>query len=153
MDRNYTYILTVLLLTLSLVGCNRSRQDHPTVTYTAENALIVDSSCVIFITPDTTEIARMHAQNTDEDYQAWVSQVTWYPGIATTALNARGINTKSCHDKQFIVLRMSKKEEIIMEPTKLSGDMILFNAKKKPFIVNSEDFENNKVFILRYFDK
>lgn len=147
-------LVRFLSILLFLVSCSKSgKQENRTDLYDPVSALIVDSSCVIFITPDTAEIARMHAQNTEEDYQAWVSQVTWYPGLATTALRANGIHTISCHDKQYIVLKPSKQEEIIMIRKELSGDMILFNRDKRPFIVNSAEFEQNKVFILRYFDK
>jgi hypothetical protein len=146
-------LLSALLMLISAAGCNKSKQPNPNVIYTAENALVVDSSCVIFIAPDTMEIKRMHAQNTEEDYNEWVSQVTWYPGLAKTALHAKGINTMTCHDKQYLVLNLSKKGEIVMNPKKISGDMVLFNKEKKPFVVNSADFDANKGFILKYFDK
>ncbi|WP_243350098.1 hypothetical protein [Parabacteroides sp. FAFU027] len=147
------HIIAIILLLISAAGCNKSGQAHPSVIYTTENALIVDSSCVIFVAPDTTEIARMHAQNSEEDYQAWVDQMTWYPGIARTALHGMGINTMTVHDKKYLVLNLSKKEEFVMNPKKISGDMVLFNKKKKPFVVNSADFDANKGFILKYFDK
>ena len=154
LSKHYTALLVVIaLLGTAFSSCRNAPKNQPAVAYDARNALIVDKSCVIFIAPDTAEIARMHAQNNAEDYKAWVNEVTWYPGLATDVLRAHHIDCITCHDKPYIVLKLSRKETIFMEPLSLSGDMILFNVRKKPFVVHSADFESNRSFILKYFDK
>ncbi len=148
--RNILNLLTLLLLALS---CTPSHKEQKELPYNAKNTLFIDSSCVIILQPDSAEIAKMHAQYSQTEYEEWMSGVTWYPGLAASELKEMGINTIPCHDKEYIILETAKQGKIVITRKKVEQDLILFHVNKKPHFISSSTFEENKNFILRYFDK
>ena len=144
------YIFTIILLLLT--GCQKSKKEQDS-NINLSKTLIVDSSCVIIRLPDSTEIESMHKQHSKEEYESWVSSVTWYPGIAASELNDLGIRNIPCHDIEYIILRKNGKEAFRIALKDMDQDIILYNVNKKPFFIHSSEFEVNKNFIIRYFDK
>jgi hypothetical protein len=113
------------------------------------NSLLIKENCVIFLFPDSTEIKTMQAKYSEEDYNEIVSDMTWYPSVASEVLDSLGIKNQYC-DNEIIILRNSKNNEIKFTRKDLKGDMILFNVNKEPIVSSSIDFD--KKTTLEYFD-
>ncbi len=45
-------------------------------------------NCVIFLWPDTAEIAKMQAENDEDAYNEIVADMTWYQGVAAEVLDS-----------------------------------------------------------------
>jgi len=116
----------------------------------SSNEAIVNENCVIFLWPDSTEIEKMKAENSEEDYNEIVADLTWYPGVAAEVLDSFKIKNISC-DEEYIILRNSKNEETKLKRKEIEGDMILFRIDKDPIFSSAIEFD--KDLTLKYFDK
>ena len=114
------------------------------------NTAIFDKNCVIFLMPDSIELANMQSNNDDGSYDEYVADLTWYPGVAGEVLDSFNIENIYC-DKEIIILRNSKKTESKFKRKEIEGDMILFNIDKDPIISSAIDFDRDGT--LKYFDK
>lgn len=130
------------------IPANRSSQNELKENHS--NVAIIDENCVIFMWPDSNEIAKLKAENSEEDYNEIVADLTWYPGIATEVLDSFKIKSVSC-DEEYIILRNSKKEEFKLKRKELNGDMILFRIDKEPIFSSAIEFDRE--LTLKYFDK
>jgi hypothetical protein len=150
------YLITTLLLvaygnsknTQVIAQSNPNEISENQADY--KNELVVHDNCVIFLWPDSTEIAQMQAENDEETYNEIIADLTWYPGVAREVLDSFNIKNISC-DKEFLILRNSNNKETRLKRKEIEGDMILFNTEKEPIISNAIDFDKEKT--LKYFGK
>lgn len=116
----------------------------------SSNEAIIDENCVIFLWPDSAEIDRMQAENSEEVYSEIVADLTWYPGIAAEVLDSFKIKNITC-DEEYIILRNSKNEETKLKRKEIQGDMILFRIDKEPIFSSAISFDRE--LTLKYFGK
>jgi len=116
----------------------------------SKNEAIIDENCVIFLWPDSIEIEKMQAENSEEVYNEIVADLTWYPGIAAEVLDSFKIKNISC-DEEYIILRNSKNKETKLKRKEIKGDMILFRIDKEPIFSSAISFERE--LTLKYFEK
>lgn len=116
----------------------------------SSNETIINENCVVFLWPDSTEIDKLKAENSEEDYNEIVADLTWYPGIAAEVLDSFKIKNISC-DEEYIILRNSKNKETKLKRKEIKGDMILFRIDKEPIFSSAIEFY--KDLTLKYFNK
>jgi hypothetical protein len=114
-----------------------------------DSVMTVRKNYVIFFWPDSKEIEKMQADNSEHDYNEIVADMVWYTGIAEEVLDSLKINNTRC-DSKFLVLVKSDLTEIKLERKETNGDMIFFNVDKDPIISSAISFDSQ---VLRdYFD-
>jgi hypothetical protein len=149
-----------LLILVTLIGCSTANQNESkraneklnashTLT-NLENALTVNENCVVFLWPDSFDIAKMKAENSEEAYNIIVDDLAWYLGQAGLMCDTLNIKSYPCN-KEFIVFTNSEKNLVTLKRKELKGDMVLVNLKKEPKIEYSVNF--NKDSVLKYFDR
>jgi hypothetical protein len=117
---------------------------------TKPNSMLVGKSCVIFLWPDSIELAKLQAENDEDTYNEIVADLTWYPGTASEVLDSLKIENFNC-DKDSIILFNGSTVVAKYKRKDLKGDMILFNINKEPQISWANEFDKNMT--LKYFDK
>jgi hypothetical protein len=114
----------------------------------ASDTLFVSEDCVIFLWPDSTEIAKIKSSYTEEEYMGILEDMIWYSSIAGIKLDSVGINN-AYFDKTTLVFTNFNKKSFKYKRKELKGNMILFAMAKEPIIMNAIDFDLD--FCQKYF--
>lgn len=126
-------------------SCSTAKSDLPKEKLIAKsNELIVNENCVIFMWPDSTELAEMQAKYDEETYLEIAADISWYPGIASEVLDSFNIKYQNC-DKEYLILVSSKNDQIKLKRKELDGDMVLFHVDKEPIISSAIDFDREQM--------
>lgn len=142
-------VLTIsltLLLSISISGQNKNLAD--TIQgKSSEGVFTVRQDAVIFLWPDSAEYAEMEARYSEDDFVEIISDMNWYPMMASEVLDSLGIQHFDCNS-DTIILSSGDRKQIILLRKKLDADMILFSPGKKPIYQYAIAFdeENIKAF-------
>lgn len=148
---NYLKYSIVFIVLIIFVGCTTSKTDTANNSSVSDsNSLVVAENCVIFLWPDSTEIAELQATTKEDVYNEIIADMTWYPGIATGILDSFQIKSIGC-DQDLLILKTIQGKEKKLNRREIKGDMILFRVDKEPIITYAIDFD--KELTLKYFDK
>jgi len=113
----------------------------PLVTFeNTDTSLIVDSSTVIFLYPDSTEYREMEAKYSEEDLTEIVSGMNWYPFMVQEKLDSTEFKYQDC-SLPLLVFNKSDGSSILLERKKLEGNMIIFNVDADPIVTYAVNFD------------
>ncbi len=132
----------LLLLSISISGQNKDITD--TIQgESSEGVFTVRQDAVIFLWPDSAEYAYMEATYSEDDFVEIISDMNWYPMIASETLDSLGIRHFDCSSDTLLLISTGN-EPIILLRKKLDADMILFNPGKKPVLQHAIEFDERK---------
>lgn len=161
-----TMNLSLLIFTIGLISCNSfsfnknnsrkideedSKLKKDSQQETSSKSFEVNEDCVIFLMPSDLEIKEMQNENSEDDYNEIIADITWYPGIASEYLDSIGIKIKMIDNQDILILKVSNGNSIKFKKNMIDGDMILFRKDTLPIISNAIDF--NKEFTKNFFYK
>jgi len=158
--------LTLLIFGLTLIACSSrtvDRNNSGTISQkdsliqnesqkeTSSKSFETDEDCVIFLMPSDSEIEKMQKENSEENYNEIIADITWYPGIASEYLDSIGIKNKMVDNQKVLILKGTNGESIKLQKDKIAGDMILFRKDTLPIIGHAIDFDRE--FTKNFFRK
>lgn len=149
---NMKIIIPGTLACLLLISCHNNTKNTENsgdslsfsknpVIHSESDTFKTETSGVYFLLPDDQEIEKMQKENSEDDYNEIIADITWYPGVASESLDSFNIHNEYITNQRRLIFVLNDGKSFEYVKDSIHGDMIIFRKDTAPVISHAIAFD------------